>query len=37
MGSLEVSEGKKRIDPTSMLATDPIIEMNLSSSQTELV
>jgi hypothetical protein len=38
MGSLEVSEGKKRrIDPTSMLAADPIIGMNLSSSQTELV
>jgi hypothetical protein len=38
MGSLEVSDGKKkRIDPTSMLAADPIIGMNLSSSQTELV
>jgi hypothetical protein len=36
MGSFEVSEGKK-IDPTSMLALDSIIEMNLSSSQTELV
>jgi len=35
MGSLEVSEGeKKRIDPTSMLVVDPIIGMNLSSSQT---
>jgi hypothetical protein len=33
MGSLEISEGKKK-DPTSMLATNPIIGMNLSSSQT---
>jgi hypothetical protein len=38
MGSLEVSEGKKiKNDPNSMLAVDPIIGMNLSSSQTELV
>jgi len=28
---------KKRIDPTSMPAIDPIIGMNSSSSQTELV
>jgi hypothetical protein len=39
MGSLEVSEGKKgkRSDRTSMPAGEPIIGMNLSSSQTELV
>jgi hypothetical protein len=38
MGNLEISEGKKkRIDPTSMPAIDPIIRMNSSSSQTELV
>ncbi len=38
MGSLEISNGeKKRIDPTSMLVVDPIIGMNLSSSQKELV
>jgi hypothetical protein len=38
MGSLEVSEGKKtKNDPTSMHATYPIIGMNLSSSQMELV
>jgi hypothetical protein len=36
MGSLEVSEGKKN-DPTSMPTTNPIIGMNLSSSQIELV
>jgi hypothetical protein len=36
MGILGVSEGKKN-DPTSMLATDPIIGMNLSSSQMEPV
>ncbi len=34
-GSLEVSEGKKKIDPTSMPAADPITGM--SSSQTALV
>jgi hypothetical protein len=28
MGSLEVSEGKKKSDPTSMPAEDPIIGMN---------
>jgi len=33
MGSLEVSKGKKRKkNPTSMPAADPIIGMNLSSS-----
>jgi hypothetical protein len=38
MGSLEVGEGKRKtIDPTSMLASDPMIGMNLSSSQTELL
>jgi hypothetical protein len=38
MGSLEVSEGKiNKIDPTSMPAAEPIIGMNSSSSQTELV
>jgi len=37
MGSLEVNEGGKKIDPTSMPVVDPIIGMNLSSSQTELV
>jgi hypothetical protein len=37
MGSFEVSEGKKKIDPTSMLVVDPINGMNMSSSQTELV
>jgi len=37
MGSLEVSEGGKKSDPTSMPAGDPIFGMNLSSSQTELV
>jgi hypothetical protein len=37
MGSLEVSEGKKKSDPTSMYARDPIIGMNLSLSQMELV
>jgi hypothetical protein len=39
MGNLEVSEGKKRrkSDPTSMPAGYPIIGMNLSSSQTELL
>jgi hypothetical protein len=36
MGSLELSEGKKK-DPTSMFVGDPIIGMNLSSSQAELV
>jgi len=36
MGSLEVNEGGKN-DPISMLTRDPIIGMNLSSSQTELV
>jgi hypothetical protein len=36
MGSLEVSEGKKN-DPTLMPAVNPIIGMNLNSSQTELV
>jgi len=37
MGNLGVSKAKKRIDPTSMLIIDPIIGMNLSSSQMELV
>jgi len=39
MGSLGISEGKKKrkSDPTSMPAGDPLIGMNLSSSQTELV
>jgi hypothetical protein len=38
MDSLEVSEGKKnKMDATSTPAADPIIGMNLSSSQTELV
>jgi hypothetical protein len=39
MSSLETSEGKKKrkSDPTSMHAGDPIIGMNLSSSQMELV
>jgi hypothetical protein len=37
MGSLEISEGKKKSDPTSMLVGDPIIRRNLNSSQTELV
>jgi hypothetical protein len=37
MGSLGVSKVKKRIDPTSMPIVDPIIGMNLSSSQMELV
>jgi hypothetical protein len=36
MGRLEVSEGKKN-DPTSMLVANPIIGMNLNSSQIELV
>jgi hypothetical protein len=36
MGSLEVSEGKKK-EPASMLVADPIIGMNLNSSQTKLV
>ncbi len=37
MGSLEVSEGGEKNDSTSMPAADPIIGMNLSSSQRELV
>jgi hypothetical protein len=37
MGSLEASGGENKIDPTSMPGADPIIGMNLSSSQTELV
>jgi hypothetical protein len=38
LGSLEVNKGeKKNIDPTSMHVVDPIIGMNLSSSQIELV
>jgi hypothetical protein len=39
MGSLEVRREKKKrkSDPTSMPAGDPIIGMNLRSSQTELV
>ncbi len=37
MGSLEISEGKKNCDPISMHVGDPIIGMNLNSSQTELV
>jgi hypothetical protein len=38
MGSLEVSEEKKRKrNPTLMLVGDPIIGINLSSSQMELV
>jgi len=39
MGSLEVSKGKKRKEKTQpqMPAADPIIGMNLSSSQMELV
>jgi hypothetical protein len=37
MSSLEVSEGKKENDPTSMPAANPIIGMNLSSSQMELM
>jgi hypothetical protein len=37
MGSLEVSEKKKKSDPTLMLIGDPIIGMNLSSSQAVLV
>jgi hypothetical protein len=36
MGNLEVDEGGKN-DPISMPTKDPIIGMNLSSSQTELV
>jgi hypothetical protein len=35
MGSLEVNEGKRKImDRTSMAAENPMIGMNLSSSQT---
>jgi hypothetical protein len=37
MGRLEISEVKKKVDPTSMPGINPIIGMNLSSSQTELV
>jgi len=37
MGGLEVNEGKKKKNPTSILAANPIIGMNLSSSQTELM
>jgi hypothetical protein len=36
MGSLEINEGGGN-EPTSTLVADPIIGMNLNSSQIELV